>query len=367
MKPQSHQQSRSIVGDIIGPVKGLLTTAFNEFKGPVGDIVHFVTSTVLGNLIKFIANAVMDIFPGIPSLVTEASSIIGKLIQLMPAAVAGIKAIVDLAVTNIDGVIGTITDDVESVVDIIVSTINDLQGLGQTIFSRTVSLTSKTALLFENLTTTITTDTADPANEVLQTINKLATDVTIAIQTMPSLLEMALKTGVTDACQIFSNIATDILTAVNSLVTTCEDITSTIVSAMSSTLNTAVSVVKVAAKETSEEVIQLLNFTIAEIQAGQNEARGMVGAATRKAIATSTTTTALIEEGSVEISKGLKTSTSGIDSVLSAVEKVLKYLNNLSVVFASFVIIGLALIMFLTYRDMRKLRQRNLGLAHDTI
>lgn len=99
-----------ILGDILSPIESFVQDAFNEFKGPLMDIVKFVMNNVLTGLIKFITHAVEQIFPGMPVLEGRAKSLILEVLGLLPEALANITTVADNALGILQD-LPTIIDD----------------------------------------------------------------------------------------------------------------------------------------------------------------------------------------------------------------------------------------------------------------
>jgi hypothetical protein len=346
--------TRSLFGDIISPIRGLLTEAFNEFKGPVQDIVHFVVSNVLGGLIKFIATAVEDVFPGFGNTVAASGFIIDQLITIVPKIAGVLESEIRFTMLIITGTSKTVHKDIKDVLEVAADTFDALLKLQQTAYAQGSVLMSKLTTAFDGLTATVNLDLTNTMNADVPIINEAVATIGKAIGTLPTAMSFTVRSSVVDTCLVFQIIAENILTVAKNLLHACENMIDIIVKDFEAALNESMSIVQDMLNEANTEVNTAVKLAIVEVKSVKEETCKMLATVTKTAIRTSERAKTGISDASFDIQKGLHGAVHVATKIDGALVKIIRYIDNLGTIFAVTVVGCLVFLLILTYRDYRK-------------
>ena len=347
---------RGIIGDILGPITGIITDAFNTFKGPLMEIVTFVMNNVLSGLITAIANAVTSIFPGIDGLADSACNIVMGLIKLIPEAAAAIKAVVDTTILVLDGMAGVITKDL----DLVLSTVDDafkmLTKLNNLIAADARRILASTASLFDGAVDGIIGGAQNTVGIVSNLIETAATLVAVEIETIPELLVDALADGVDDVMLLFTSAVNDILIAVNTVVNACLSVASTAIDTVTSQIVLAVGVVTSAINEAGTEAAELIQLVCEIAEEAPGEARAAVGKALNAATSVGSDTVVQVGRTRDELSKGIGKFTDTAGEAVMAVSQIVKRVEGMGTIFAVAILISVLIVSFMMRQDLLRYR-----------
>ena len=264
--------TRSIIGDIIGPVKGIVTDAFNEFKGPVTEIVHFVVSNLLTGLIKFITDAIIDIFPDFRIFVDAGTNIIGQLIQIVPAAALCFKNCCPDGRRCIGWPWKLYFERFGFYPGVTTVAFSDLKSLNEQLSYKvkTIISNSDTFDTTGSDASAITSDDYDchpTGNDSRNIIDRRC------VETLPILLASGIQDGTNDVCQIFKGMADNIIKSIEDISIAYEGVVNTVITTVGSQLKAAASGVEQEVIGATDELAQFVESMSAEVVAAPQEAR----------------------------------------------------------------------------------------------
>jgi len=354
-------KSRSLIGDVIAPIKGLLTEAFNEFKGPVSEIVHFVVTNVLGSLIKFLTNAIIEIFPGLGSLETNCRKIAQMIIDIIPAIASEMKSVIENVINILDNTTNSIVDDIKDVILTISTAFDDLKIIGQLLYSRAVNLVSKTAVLIENAGIAVTEDTeymlsTNPKaiHSVVNEIYNLYSNIRLDVSAITRKIFSSIEDGVTDTCLILKTSTSEILTIAKNVAQSCDNIADDVVNYVTNIIQNSIQIV-------TNEINDITNNLASEIQDLKTDinkiatsTEGVLGAVSRDIDRGTVDTVKAIKNTSGDAAKVLRKIELDLNDGFKIAEKIVNYIRGMSEQFAFAVVIIVLFIGIMIYRDIKK-------------
>jgi phage-related protein len=221
-------------------------------------IVQFVTSNVLSKIINFLANAVLEIFPGLGYVADATGPIINQLIDVIPAVVTLIETVVTTFVNSIDGLVGLIENGAGDMVNVIGTALNDIRRLGDTVSAKVRLLVSKAASTFDGATAelnlAINSMSIDATNLLLDGSSALAT----AASVLPSTILYAMSTGTKDGAKVLVSTVSDLSAIITTVVNTIESVIDTLANTVGSQITMASNEVILATNNAKDECLKLL-------------------------------------------------------------------------------------------------------------
>ena len=344
-----------IVGDIIGPVKGIITDALNTFKGPVQEIVHFVVSNILSGLIKFITNAIIEIFPGIPFLVQAGSNIISQFINIIPATAEALQTAIFTAIYALDNISVNIYTDVQSILGIAEKGFSSLKNISEQISYRIKSMIAETSILFTNTESSMITITGDTGSAGLIMLTQIISNTSAILTNIPATISAAIADGISDTCMIFNTVVNDILLSVQNVITACTGIVDTIITTVESQLKMASSILKLTVKTATSDIQALIQEASKEAKLVPIEGARALGIAVNVARTTLDETNQILTTVSTDTEKAIRFTTATAKNGITLIDSVVSKLEHMSKIFTFSIILSVILIAFLIFKDMKKI------------
>lgn len=344
----------NIIGDIIAPVKSIIMDAFNEFKGPVGDIVQFVMSNVLSGLITFIADAVEDIFPGLGYVTGKSVSILEQLMRLVPVAAALLEAAIKTFMSGINSLFTDLHSAVESVMQIVVTSFGDFTKICNTALSKMKLLVAKTS-------TAITVGVGDLSQlgdqlgtDAINAIEVCLDGMGLAIKAIPTVVFTAIGDGASSGAAALITVVNALTAIVTSLVESIESIVLTIVNTIGAQIDDALQTVQNGVEDSTAEIVKLLAFAQDELAGAGGATSELVGACIHGGNVVRHESRRVVGEGAIAVQKGLGVANEGAKGIITILDDIITSLEYSQHYIAGGLLVGTLLIAYMTSREISR-------------
>jgi len=361
MSKPPKMNNRSIFGDILGPITGIINGALNDFKGPISEIVQFVVKNVLSTLIKFINNAIEEIFPGLDGLESGLSIVANYIGNLIDVTASLITNAVQTAVTSMSNVSSFMEAEVTAYIKVVETVFSDTIKLARTAKENFSRLEMETANLIVTAPQTIADNISDVLYTIKYNIGQFVDDASSATLTLGNGLLNDIRSIIVALEQTFSNIATTSKTIIETLLSDCEIVIREIVENISRGTEESVKTLEAEVIFASNEVVDAVEELKQEVRQLENHGKSALSMVTRDARRCGRETVSFIESSTKEMTLGFVKTKNAAGDVISFADSVVHYINSLGGKIAIVMILGFVLLMYLCYRDIRKYNQSVVG------
>ena len=361
MSKPPKMNNRSIFGDILGPITGIINGALNDFKGPISEIVQFVVKNVLSTLIKFINNAIEEIFPGLDGLESGLSIVANYIGNLIDVTASLITNAVQTAVTSMSNVSSFMEAEVTAYIKVVETVFSDTIKLARTAKENFSRLEMETANLIVTAPQTIADNISDVLYTIKYNIGQFVDDASSATLTLGNGLLNDIRSIIVALEQTFSNIATTSKTIIETLLSDCEIVIREIVENISRGTEESVKTLEAEVIFASNEVVDAVEELKQEVRQLENHGKSALSMVTRDARRCGRETVSFIESSTKEMTLGFVKTKNAAGDVISFADSVVHYINSLGGKIAIVTILGFVLLMYLCYRDIRKYNQSVVG------
>lgn len=305
---------RGLFGDILSPIKGLLSDAFHAFEPPVMFIVKNVVTKVLNVLIKFIADAVMEIFPNFDAVEGIAVNLIEEFINIVPNFAEAIDAILHTAILAVDEVGSTIRDSTAVFCTIITTAFTDLKKINQKIGRKMAGVVGELGKILDAGAQDAVITVESGQSALVTVVTDAVSSVQSLVETIPTLIATGVRTGFAEITTILSDACKDILKTITSVILACDNIVTQVISTFTQELDKGLKFFENDINEACVDVSRAVGFMCDRIVKIPDDIAEGIGKSLRAAVYATGVTEKIIDDAVGTVDTGVRSITSSVSS-----------------------------------------------------
>jgi phage-related protein len=353
----SSENSRSIFGDILSPIEGIIEEALNAFKGPVGEVMNYVLQTTVGQILNQLIDFAEGLLGGLLTGFEVDALLVTEPLRLIPVLAGIIRDEIDIAVAEINS-LGSIVDTVVTdYIKLVNAAFSDFKMMNNYAINTSQKIVSKMCSVANSMSTSVKNFQAPFDEYVKPELENINTMLVNYIANLPSMIANGIAYSVADACAVFSDLRDSSMKIIQTLVDACARVATTTIDTLSQQLILGAN----EARKATDEALGLLERGAVSGAAELAAMPGHVERAMSVAISVGRESTRqalhYVDREAASAQKHLVRVNKGVKSAERAVGKFVHYLDRSGWVIASGIILVLLIMFLLANRDIKKARQ----------